>query len=91
MEATNTAPEVFSKRPASLFPAGLKVARGSLRERLAMLLLLVLDSLCWAGLYMGLSELSGDFNRYGWSEVILPTAICVFASASSGLTTLARI
>ena len=84
MEATNTVPEVFSKRPASLFPAGLKVARGSLRERLAMLLLLVLDSLCWAGLYMGLSELSGDFNRYGWSEVILPTAICVFCLSLIG-------
>ena len=84
MEATDRAPDLLSRRTASLFPAGLKVARGSFRERAVMLMLLILDCICWSGIYIGLSELSGDFNRYGWAEVLLPTAITVFSLSLIG-------
>ncbi len=43
-----------------------------------MVLLLLLDCAIWAGTYIGLSEVSGDFNRYGWAEVLLPMALSVF-------------
>jgi exopolysaccharide biosynthesis polyprenyl glycosylphosphotransferase len=84
MEATEPTTDLFSRRPASLFPAGLKVAKGSFRERVLMLGLLLLDCACWAGTYLGLSELSGTFNQYGWAEVILPTAISVFCLSLIG-------
>lgn len=78
MEATETTADVFSRRPASLFPAGLKIAKGSSRERLVMLVLLFLDIIWWGGTYIMLSEFSGDFNRYGWPEVLIPTVISIF-------------
>ncbi|MFM8717014.1 MAG: hypothetical protein ACKOF3_09595, partial [Spartobacteria bacterium] len=84
MEANERSPDLLSRRPASLFPAGLKVARGSFRERAAMLMLLVLDCSWWAGIYIALSEFSGNFNRYGWAEVLIPTAISVFSLSLIG-------
>ncbi|MFM8830671.1 MAG: sugar transferase [Spartobacteria bacterium] len=84
MEANERSPDLLSRRPASLFPAGLKVARGSFRERAAMLMLLVLDCIWWAGIYIALSEFSGNFNRYGWAEVLIPTAISVFSLSLIG-------
>ena len=84
LEATESTTDIFSRRPASLFPAGLKVAKGSSRERFVMFMLFLLDFTWWAGIYIGLSELSGDFNRYGWAEVILPTLISVFSLSLIG-------
>ena len=49
-----------------------------------MLALLILDCFCWAGIYIALSEFSGDFNKYGWAEVILPTAISIFSLSLIG-------
>ena len=84
MEATERRPEILIQRPAELFPAGLKVARGSARERVLMLLLLVLDCAIWAGIYTGLSELTGAFNEYGVAEVVLPMLISVLTLALVG-------
>jgi FlaA1/EpsC-like NDP-sugar epimerase len=84
MQVTEHTPEIFAHRPAELFPSGLKVARGSARERMLMLLLLVLDCAVWTGTYIGLSELTGNFNRYGWAEVVLPMLIAVFTLSLIG-------
>ena len=59
-------------RPPPLFPRGLKVVRGSSRERLLMLVLLVVDCAIWMGMYLGITEFTGDFNRYEWADLILP-------------------
>lgn len=84
MQVTEHTPEIFAPRPAELFPVGLKVARGSARERSLMFLFLLLDCAAWAGTYYGLSELTGDFNRYGWAEVVLPMVISVFTLSLVG-------
>ena len=84
MQVTEHTPEIFAPRPAELFPAGLKVARGSARERSLMFLFLLLDCAAWSGTYYGLSELTGDFNRYGWAEVVLPMIISVFTLSLVG-------
>jgi hypothetical protein len=84
IEAKDRESDLFTPRPASLFPAGLKVARGSARERAVMFAILVVDCICWAGLYVLLSELSGNFNRYGWAEVLLPTAISILSLSLIG-------
>jgi exopolysaccharide biosynthesis polyprenyl glycosylphosphotransferase len=84
MQVTETTPDLLIQRPASLFPAGLKVARGSARERFLMLVMLTLDCMIWVGIYVGLSEFSGDFNRYGWAEVVLPTVITIFSLSLIG-------
>jgi exopolysaccharide biosynthesis polyprenyl glycosylphosphotransferase len=78
-QVTDQPSELFNQQPASLFPGSLKVARGSFRERMLMVLLLLIDCAVWSAMYMGLSELTGNFNRYGWAEVVLPMAISVFA------------
>lgn len=49
-----------------------------------MVCLLVLDCAIWAGVYVGLSDLTGDFNRYGWAEVVLPILISVFTLSLVG-------
>jgi exopolysaccharide biosynthesis polyprenyl glycosylphosphotransferase len=49
-----------------------------------MLLLFILDSVWWPGIYIATSKLSGDFNKYGWPEVILPTAISIFSLSLIG-------
>ena len=49
-----------------------------------MLLFLLLDCAAWAGTYYGLSEFTGDFNRYGWAEVVLPMVISVFTLSLIG-------
>jgi exopolysaccharide biosynthesis polyprenyl glycosylphosphotransferase len=84
MQATEHTPDIFARRPAEFFPTGLKVARGSFRERMLMLLLLFLDCALWCGAYIGLSELTGIFNRYGWAEVLLPMLISVFTLSLIG-------
>ena len=84
MQVTEHTPEIFAHRPADLFPSGLKVTRGSARERWLMLLLAALDCAVWTGTYIGLSELTGDFNRYGWAEVLLPMFITVFTLSLIG-------
>jgi len=78
MEATERRPELLIQRPAELFPTGLKVARGSSRERVLMVLLLITDCAIWVGAYVGLSELTGAFNKYGFSEVVIPMFLSVF-------------
>jgi exopolysaccharide biosynthesis polyprenyl glycosylphosphotransferase len=60
-------------------PVGLKISKGSLRERLLMAGLVVFDFLLWPGIYIGISEGIGDFNRYGTAEVLIPTLISMFA------------
>ena len=84
MEASDNRADLLSRRPASLFPAGLKVARGSFRERAVMFLLLALDCAWWPGIYITISALFGDFNKYGWPEVVLPTAITIFSLSLIG-------
>lgn len=84
MQVTEHTPEIPLTRPVELFPTGLKVARGSTRERSLMLLFLLLDGAVWAGTYIGLSELTGNFNRYGWAEVVLPMLISVFTLSLIG-------
>ena len=84
MQVTEHTPEIFAARPANLFPAGLKVARGSTRERSMMLLFLLLDAAAWAGSYLALSEFTGDFNRFGWAEVLLPMIISIFTLSLIG-------
>ena len=84
MQVTEHTPEIFATRPAHLFPAGLKVARGSTRERSMMLLFLLLDAAAWAGSYLALSEFTGDFNRFGWAEVLLPMIISIFTLSLIG-------
>ena len=84
---TQTAEYVADKmtqRASSFFPAGFKVAKGSFRERSLMVLLLVLDCLLWSGTYLGLSQLGGEFNRFGWSEIVLPMFISVFVLSLIG-------
>jgi len=51
-------------RPPPLLPRGLKVVRGSSRERSLMLVLLIVDCGIWLGMYLGITELTGEFNRY---------------------------
>jgi hypothetical protein len=84
MQVTEHTPEIFAARSANLFPAGLKVARGSTRERSMMLLFLLLDAAAWAGTYLALSEFTGDFNRFGWAEVLLPMIISIFTLSLIG-------
>ena len=84
MQVTEHTPEILATRPAELFPAGFKVARGSARERSLMLLFLLIDCAAWAGTYYGLSELTGNFNIYGWAEVVLPMVISVFTLSLVG-------
>ena len=84
MQVTEHTPEILATRPAELFPAGFKVARGSARERSLMFLFLLIDCAAWAGTYYGLSELTGNFNRYGWAEVVLPMVISVFTLSLVG-------
>ena len=71
-------------RPPPLFPRGLKVVRGSSRERLLMLVLLIVDCGIWLGMYLGITELTGDFNRYEWADLILPLLISVFTLSLIG-------
>ena len=84
MQVTEHTPEIFATRPADLFPAGLKVSRGSAKERSLMIFFLLLDCATWAASYLVLSEVTGDFNRYGWAEVVLPMVISVFTLSLIG-------
>lgn len=84
MQASERDSHLFVSRNPVLFPEGLRVARGSGRERWLMVLLLVLDCAVWCGTYIGLSELSGDFNRYGWAEVLVPMLLSVFTLSLVG-------
>ena len=49
-----------------------------------MLLFLMLDAAAWAGTYLALSEFTGDFNRFGWAEVLLPMIISIFTLSLIG-------
>ena len=84
MQATQRNEQLFVARNPALFPEGLRVTRGSARERSMMVLLLFLDCAIWCGTYIGLSELTGDFNRYGWAEVLIPMVLTVFTLSLVG-------
>jgi exopolysaccharide biosynthesis polyprenyl glycosylphosphotransferase len=84
IQASQGDEQLVVARSPVLFPEGMRVARGSARERWMMLLLVILDCAVWAGSYIGFSELLGDFNRYGWAEVMIPMVLSVFTLSLIG-------
>ena len=42
-----------------------------------MLVLLVVDCVMWLGMYLGITNLTGEFNRYEWADLILPLLVSV--------------
>ena len=82
LQSTDQIPDIM--RPTALFPRGLKVVRGSSRERFLMIVLLIVDCGIWLGMYLGITELTGEFNRYEWVDLYLPLLISVFTLSLIG-------
>ena len=49
-----------------------------------MLVLLIIDCGIWLGMYLGITELTGEFNRYEWADLLLPLLISVFTLSLIG-------